>query len=160
MTTRRRRPSRAKSNAPKKPKSTVLTPAQAKVVRALARDRQRTVDEANRMLAEAEAAMRELADTYATLYGLACEEEERFDFEPAGDEIVLKAVPREPEPPSVPGHRTGPYGTVPEDQGPAEPPAPEGDPAGGEGDPGKGPETGPEGEVGEEGPPAETPPEK
>ena len=127
MTTRRRRPSRAKSNAPKKPKSVVLKVAQAKVVRALARDRQRTVEEANRMLAEAEAAMRELAETYATLYGLACEEGERFDFEPAEDEIVLKAVPKEPEPP-----------------------APDGEPAGGEGEPEQQPETGPEGGGGED----------
>lgn len=144
MATRRRRQQRP----PKKqarPTGVTLTPAQAKVVRALARDRQHTIDEANRMLGEAEAAMGELAATYAALYGLACGEGERFDFEPAGDEILLKVVEDvPPEPPPGPPAETPP-------ERPPEPPTPGGDP----GDNGAGPEGG----GGEGDPPAETPPE-
>jgi hypothetical protein len=132
MAARRRRQQRPPKKQTK-PTGVTLTPAQAKVVRALARDRQRTVDEANRMLAEAEAALQELADTYAALYGLAREEDERFDFEPAGDEITLKTVPREQEPPS---------------SCPTGPASPDGEP-----------EQEPEGDGGES-PPAETPPEE
>jgi len=76
----------------KKAKSVVLTPAQAKVVRALARDRQRTIDDANRMLEEAREAMQELAQVYAGFYGLECPEGGRFDFGSEGGEIVLEIV--------------------------------------------------------------------
>ena len=82
----------------KKAKSVILTPAQAKVVRALARDRQRTIDEANRMLGEAMEAMQELAQVYASFYGLECPEGGRFDFRSEEGEIVLEVVDRAEEP--------------------------------------------------------------
>jgi len=82
----------------KKVKSVILTPAQAKVVRALARDRQRTIDDANRMLGEAMEAMQELAQVYASFYGLECPEGGRFDFRSEGEEIVLEVVDRAEEP--------------------------------------------------------------
>jgi len=81
----------------KKAKSVILTPAQAKVVRALARDRQRTIDEANRMLGEAMEAMQELAQVYASFYGLECPEGGRFDFRSEEGEIVLEVVEEEAE---------------------------------------------------------------
>ena len=80
----------------KKAKSVVLTPAQAKVVRALARDRQRTIADANRMLEEAREAMQELAQVYASFYGLECGG--RFDFRSEEGEIVLEVVDRAEEP--------------------------------------------------------------
>ena len=82
----------------KKATSVVLTPAQAKVVRALARDRQRTINEANRMLGEAMEAMQELARVYASFYGLECPEGGRFDFRSEEGEIVLEVVDRAEEP--------------------------------------------------------------
>jgi len=80
-------------------KSVILTPAQAKVVRALARDRQRTIDEANRMLGEAMEAMQELAQVYASFYGLECPEGGRFGFRSEGGEVVLEASLDEGEEP-------------------------------------------------------------
>ena len=81
----------------KKVKSVILTPAQAKVVRALARDRQRTIDDANRMLGEAMEAMQELAQVYASFYGLECPEGGRFVFRSEEGEIVLEVVEEEAE---------------------------------------------------------------
>lgn len=78
-------------------KSVVLTPVQAGVVRALARDRQRTIDDANRMLREAMEAMQELAQVYASFYGLECPEGGRFGFRSEEGQIILEALAKAEE---------------------------------------------------------------
>lgn len=79
-------------------RSVVLTPAQAKVVRALVRDRQRTIEQANRALEETQQAMQELAATFGAVYGLECPEGGRFDFRSEEGQILLEALARPEEP--------------------------------------------------------------
>jgi phosphopantetheine adenylyltransferase len=87
---------RNRSNMAKATSAVLTTPEKTTVI-ALNDQRQRLVLEANRQLAELDAAMKDLQLLYASKYGLAGD---KFGFRQEGEHLILERVTDEADPPT------------------------------------------------------------